>query len=248
MFNKRFDPYELSPGCVFFSEPEYVDIGRADKTPASPYLEVESDYKLSEHFTYSELIYSDTAIKLGINNGVPANRPDIIERAKYVATEILEPLRDLYGPFRPNSWFRGEELEFAITGQDGFMNYVRKTVSTGELDPLLKQLKATQSLEILKSQSEVSDIADKLYFVWQQYFARKQHPNGEAVDLKISKAGSVPQLHKTLKGFNKPYDQLILEMHKPANPMSGWVHYSIINESLEVNKGRKNRKMDFTIS
>lgn len=248
MFNKRFDPYELSPGCVFFSEPEYVNIESADKTPKSPYLDLASDYKLSDNFTYGELIYSDTAIKLGINNGVPSNRPDIIERAKYLATEILEPLRALYGPFRPNSWFRGEELEFAITGQDGFMNYVRKAVSTKEMEPLLKQLKATQSFEALKVQAEFSEIADQLYFIWQQYFARKQHPNGEAVDLKITKAGSVPNLHKKLKSFNKPYDQLILEMHKPANPLSGWVHYSIINESLEVNKGRNNRMMDFTIS
>lgn len=249
MFNKQFDPYEIMPGCKFFSEPEYVDFGTPETSPAPKFLELESSYSLSDNFTYGELIYSDTAIKLGINNNVPADRKDILDRAAYVAQEILEPMRKQYGPFRPNSWFRGEALEFAITGQDGFKEYVRKTVGASSLTPILNLLKATQNIEMLRTQAE-SGIAnaDQLLYVWQQYFARKQHPNGEAVDLKISKAGSVPALYKSLKGLKKPYDQIILEMHKPSIPMSGWVHYSIINESLAVNSGRKNRKMDFTIS
>ena len=52
-----------------------------------------------------------------------------------------------------------------------------------------------------------------------------QHMVGQAVDLEV------PGLsNKELANWiasNVPYDQLILEMHVPVDPNSGWVHVSI---------------------
>jgi len=68
--------------------------------------------KLSEHFTLGELIRSETADRLGIDNMPPA---EIIPKLKHLCVEILEPIRQHYGkPFRPNSGYRSPEVNQAV--------------------------------------------------------------------------------------------------------------------------------------
>ena len=68
--------------------------------------------KISPHFTLGEMIYSDTASRKGIDN-IPS--PEIVEKLKRIANEILEPIRKHYNiPFRPNSCYRCIELNTAI--------------------------------------------------------------------------------------------------------------------------------------
>jgi zinc D-Ala-D-Ala carboxypeptidase len=70
--------------------------------------------KLSEHFTLGELIKSDTAERTGIDNTPPDY---LLAKLKRLCTEILEPIRIHYGkPFRPNSGYRGNELNKAVNG------------------------------------------------------------------------------------------------------------------------------------
>lgn len=210
------------------------------------------ELKLSDHFKYKELIKSDTAIAKGIDNNVPDEIYDVvIANAKYVAETLLEPLRKIYGPFTLSSWFRGESLEFAITRLDGFTKHLTKyTGSKPLLNTYLKRLRTIESLADLISLAKTDSTVDEIYSMWRIYFARKQHPRGEAVDIKIAKAGSVQALYLQCKALKLPYDQIILEMHKPAIPMSGWVHYSMFDESTQANAdaGRKNRYQDFAIS
>ena len=59
---------------------------------------------------------------------------------------------------------------------------------------------------------------------WKQYFASKQHPKGNAVDLEV-KGVSNSALFDWIRA-NLEYDQLILEFHKASIPDSGWVHVS----------------------
>jgi len=67
---------------------------------------------LSEHFTLTELVKSQTADRLGINN-TPSG--DAVECLIVVCEKILEPVRDNYGvPFTPSSGFRCPELNEAI--------------------------------------------------------------------------------------------------------------------------------------
>lgn len=69
---------------------------------------------LSPHFTLAELIHSDKAIALGIDNTPSA---EVIERLKIVCCRILEPVRDHYGiVFRPNSGYRCPALNAALNG------------------------------------------------------------------------------------------------------------------------------------
>lgn len=70
--------------------------------------------QITKNFTLSELIYSETANKLNINN-MPS--PEEYECLKYLCENILQPLRDqLNKPILINSGYRGPELNKAVKG------------------------------------------------------------------------------------------------------------------------------------
>ena len=69
---------------------------------------------ISEHISYKEGTYSNTAIRRGINN-----TPDDEQLAnmELIAEKIFEPLRaHVGGPIKINSFFRSPELNKAIGG------------------------------------------------------------------------------------------------------------------------------------
>ena len=63
--------------------------------------------KLSRNFSLSELIKSDTAIRLGIDNNPNA---DQIEKLKLLCENIHQPVRDHFGRVTVTSCFRSPEL------------------------------------------------------------------------------------------------------------------------------------------
>ena len=71
--------------------------------------------KLSKNFTLQELIRSNTAERLGINN-LP-NKEGII-KLRLLATLLLQPLRERLGVLRVTSGFRSRELNKIITGHN----------------------------------------------------------------------------------------------------------------------------------
>ena len=62
---------------------------------------------LSRNFTLQELIKSDTAIRLDINNNPNSGQ---IEKLKLLCENILQPVRDHFGRVKVTSGFRSEEL------------------------------------------------------------------------------------------------------------------------------------------
>ena len=67
---------------------------------------------LSEHFTLDEATYSETAIRMHINN-----QPDERQLANMVeAAKQLERVRDVTGPMRVNSWLRLPDVNVAVGG------------------------------------------------------------------------------------------------------------------------------------
>ena len=67
---------------------------------------------LSEHFTIEEATYSETAVRMGINN-----QPDERQLANMkTAAEHLEKVRDVTGPIRVNSWLRQPDVNVAVGG------------------------------------------------------------------------------------------------------------------------------------
>lgn len=72
------------------------------------------DIKLSLHFTLREMIHSDTAIRLGIDNKPPV---EVLSGLILLCEKILEPVRKHYGtPFSPNSGYRSQALNKAVRG------------------------------------------------------------------------------------------------------------------------------------
>lgn len=67
--------------------------------------------ELSLNFTLAELIKSQTAERKGIDNYPD---PSHIENLKLLAENILQPIRDKFGPFIVSSGYRSPELCVAV--------------------------------------------------------------------------------------------------------------------------------------
>lgn len=159
------------------------------------------------NFTHTEVANSGTADRLGIDN-TPSEL--ILEQAEIVV-ECLQASRDHFGRgYIPNSWYRCELLERHIAGK-GFASYCNKN--------------GYSCLEGIESDP------------WKEYFAKKQHPKGNAVDHEIPGVSN-DELFEWYKA-NVEFDQLIREFPKPGDPASGWVHISRV--------AQYNRRQAFTI-
>ena len=66
---------------------------------------------LSRNFTLQELIKSDTAVRLDINNNPNSGQ---IEKLKALCENILQPVRDHFGRVKVTSGYRSAELCIAI--------------------------------------------------------------------------------------------------------------------------------------
>lgn len=77
--------------------------------------------QLSEHFTLAQLMRSDTATRLGIDNTPPERH---IENLKLLCTHVLEPVWFYYEPLRIslNSGYRSLSLNMAINPMTSTIN------------------------------------------------------------------------------------------------------------------------------
>ena len=87
--------------------------------------------KLSDHFTLNELTKSQTALRLGIDN-TPDDEQ--IENLKALCENILEPVRDKYGPLTPSSGFRSIPLCETIGSSVKSQHYGNRQFKAGYLD------------------------------------------------------------------------------------------------------------------
>lgn len=67
---------------------------------------------VSPHFRLYELTRSETADRQGIDNTFPSEKE--LHAAIHLARHVLEPLREAFGSFSPNSVFRSQALERAL--------------------------------------------------------------------------------------------------------------------------------------
>jgi zinc D-Ala-D-Ala carboxypeptidase len=130
---------------------------------------------------------------------------DQVHALRQVALMILQPSRDHFGiAFSPGSGFRIEALEWVLCE-----NTYRNRCKRKGLDPDDKKN-------------------------WNNYFSRKQHPKGEAVDSEIPGVSNYDYA-RWIQG-NLDFDQLILECYTPGEPSSGWVHCSYVSKPENRNQ------------
>lgn len=65
--------------------------------------------QIAPNFRLYELTRSELASRLGVDNAFPGDRE--FRAAVYLARKVLQPIRDTFGGFTPNSVFRGQALE-----------------------------------------------------------------------------------------------------------------------------------------
>ena len=72
--------------------------------------------KISEHVSYKEGVYSNTATRLGLENKPTEEH---LNNMTLLSVKVFEPLREwVGGPIRINSFYRGPELNKAIGGSE----------------------------------------------------------------------------------------------------------------------------------
>ena len=72
----------------------------------------EPDYRVSLNFRFYELYKSDVAERLRIDNRILSDRA--VRAAIHLCRRVLQPLRDEFGRFSPNSVYRCQALERAL--------------------------------------------------------------------------------------------------------------------------------------
>jgi len=155
------------------------------------------------NFTHREVARSSTADRYNIDN---TPNEEVLRNAYDLAVNCLMPIRNEFGAYAPQSWYRGEALERVICRQ-AFVDWCSKYSKARGVE------------------------------AWNEYFAKKSHPKGQAADIEII---GVPndELYQWCLA-NLTFDQLIREFPKEGDPMSGWVHISY--------NAIKNRGQAFTI-
>lgn len=69
--------------------------------------------KLSDHFTLEEMVESQTAERLGLDNAPP---PEAVERLRHLCERVLEPARAALGRIRISSGYRSPTVNDAVGG------------------------------------------------------------------------------------------------------------------------------------
>ena len=69
--------------------------------------------RLSKNFTLPEIIHSNTAKRLGIQN---APNKEHLKNMQVLVRDLIQPIRDALGPIRISSGYRNPELNRAIGG------------------------------------------------------------------------------------------------------------------------------------
>jgi hypothetical protein len=255
-FNNVSDKAEfkgLAPSAIItdVTVEEILDLSQGKRK----FLDLGKQRLGNSNFFYNELILSSTADQHGFENRVPEDESDIVDRAIYLAENAADVIRAKYGSFTPTSWYRGEDLEWYLThatdsaGAGGFITYIRKTYEqSSSLFPMASIIEVAKNTKFLTQLLALSTGEARIVLaLWKLYFANKKHPKGEAMDVKINAAKSVPALYNWIRDESKiRFDQLIIEMHKKSTPMSGWVHISMIDESR--NDGRTNKLQAFSVN
>jgi hypothetical protein len=71
--------------------------------------------RIAKHFRLYELTVSETADRQRIDNRIPDDR--VLHSAVHLARSVLDPIREAFGSFSPNSVFRSQALERSLKGK-----------------------------------------------------------------------------------------------------------------------------------
>ncbi len=74
--------------------------------------ELDPQDRIAKHFLLYELTLSETAARQRIDNRIPND--EVLRSAVHLARNVLDPVREAFGGFTPNSVFRCQALERSL--------------------------------------------------------------------------------------------------------------------------------------
>ena len=108
---------------------------------------------ISNHISYKEGTYSNTAIRRGIDN-IP--NEEQLSNMHLIATEVFEPLRAYVGgPIKINSFFRSPELNTAIGGSSKSQHCHGQAI---DLDDTFGRMTNAEMYEFIKEHLDFDQI------------------------------------------------------------------------------------------
>lgn len=90
---------------------DYSNIG----LDALSLAQVGPEDRIARYFKLYELTKSETADRQRIDNRIASD--EVLRSAVHLAREVLDPIREAFGSFTPNSVFRCQALERALKGR-----------------------------------------------------------------------------------------------------------------------------------
>jgi hypothetical protein len=120
-------------------------------------MKVLSDYiKLDNgkysNFTYGEFVKSDTALRLGINN---TPNQDQWKNIELLVRNILQPVRDRFGPIRITSGYRSVALCIAV-GSSSTSNHTRGQAA--DIEPYDNNIKLIDIITFIDDELEYREL------------------------------------------------------------------------------------------
>lgn len=134
--------------------------------------------KIYSNFTYGELIKSDTAIRLGIENIPNDNQWHCLE---ILVSKILQPVRNNFGRIRVTSGYRTPELCIAV-GSSKNSNHTRGQAA--DIEPISAGIKLIDIMNWIDKNLEYRElIAENFPYGWV-HVSYREGANNRQIKLK----------------------------------------------------------------
>jgi len=141
-------------------------------------LEEAKHIRLSENFTLDEFLYSDTAIRLGIDNSIPER---YIRNIQYLVDTILQPLRNRIGPIRILSGYRSPELSIKL-GSSTHSNHCFGLAA--DIEPYKRETSLTEILTYIEENCNYKELIAEYFPYGWVHVAAQQYNNRHILKLK----------------------------------------------------------------
>ena len=138
--------------------------------------------RITPHFTLEEFERSGTAVRLHIDNRVPA---ELVPNIRHLCEEVLEPLREHFNePIFISSGYRCEELNKAV---GGVRNSQHMRGEAADICPIINGRPDSTSPEARKKMREWAEwIMDNLHF---DQLLREHSGNSYWLHLSLKREG-----------------------------------------------------------
>jgi hypothetical protein len=133
----------------------------------------------AKNFSFLELIKSDTAIRLGMNN-IPKD-DNIWKNLKNLAVNCLQPIRDNFGPIKINSGYRSPELCIRI-GSSVNSNHTKGEAA--DIEPFNDNIKLIDILNWIYKNLEFRELIAEYFLEGWIHIAYRENGNDKILKLK----------------------------------------------------------------